>query len=701
MNTPLCAKSANAETEPLQGRMDVTAPASTVGEFMFMPAGVQVIHATKGVPGQRGKDITAHVLVERGAESHLQQQLAAINARGGDKVYFDFNHEDRDASFWPQQFVWRESPTPGVYVAGEWSASGRQAIEGKTYRSFSPVFHVDDDSKKPCRVACNTKARPNMGGLVNNPAFKNNLPLWAKHAGANQQTTQKNSMTPTELAALQAKIATLEQEIAGLVAGSTGSADDAEAIQAKRNELNAIKKDCELEEMRAKQASLEQQLLTQRTKDADDAVKAAVRRGAIPTKDEALQAAWKKACIEDVNNIALLAKIPGSSALMGSNGGLQGSPARLTINSAVISRESNEAVLGRMSSIMARQAPQANLPYNERPLVAKELAGLYAKEILPRLAEGDDIPLSGSNSLGTLAQSLTAIRTLELLTLNFPILQSIMTDFSDQIVSYGDTLTSRYRAIPAVQTYNTSTGWPTNSDHVTVDVAMTYNQWKGVPIIFQAHELAGTLRRLFDEVAPGQAYALGKDIVDYIYALITAAYTNTVTAAGLGTFGRATMIDVGGVLDDVGNPDIGRFAILARPYYSALAKDNILMQLAAFQKAEVITQRLSQVTMPDVEGFMTVKAVNLPATSIAGKTLKGFFGTKSSIALATRLSADYVNAIPGAGNGNLAVVTTPGGFSANLVQFVSHTGAYAAQRMDVIYAGSRGQLTAGALLTDV
>ena len=54
----------------------------------------------------------------------------------------------------------------------------------------------------------------------------------------------------------------------------------------------------------------------------------------------------------------------------------------------------------------------------------------------------------------------------------------------------------------------------------------------------------------------------------------------------------------------------------------------------------------------------------------------------------------------GAGNGTLQVVTTPGGFSANLVQYVNHGTAAAVQRLEVMYGASRGQIAAGALLTD-
>ncbi len=697
----IIAKASGLEPESVVCRMSIAAPNADSGEFMFMPAGTQTINATKGVPGQRGKDITVNVLVDKGTESKLQAQLDAINSRNGDRAYFDFNHDDKEASFWPSRFTWRDQPVAGVYVAGDWSDSGKRAINGKVYRSFSPVFHVDDDSKNPARIICNLNARPNMGGLVNNPAFKNNLPLWAKQAGANQQTHQRTvTVTEQQLAELRAKIQLLEQEEATLQAASNQAdaiAEDHNNLAAKQSEVAKAKQDLDNGEIRAKMLLMEKELLGNRTVQADAAVQAAVRKGQIPSRDEALKAKWRQLIVEDPEKASLLASMP--AGIVGQTQP-QFRPPQLSISGVQVTREDSRAVLGKMGEICTRQL-SPNVAYRERPTHAKELAALYAKEIMPRYNAGEDIPLTAGNTLGTLAQTLTAIRTLELLTLTFPLLSQIFTDFSDAIVSYGDTLNTRVVGIPTVQTFNNTTGWPTNSDVTTTDVAITYNQFKGVPVVFMAHEIGGTVRRLFDEIAPGQAYALGKDIVDYIYALITAAYTNTVTAAGLGTFGRSTLVDIGVILDEAANPEMGRFAILNNRYYSALSKDNTIIQLAAFQKAEVITQRLSTSTMQDVEGFRTIKAVNLPATSIAGKTLKGFAGTKSSLVLGTRLSADYVNAIPGAANGNLQVVTTPGGFSANLVQFVSHTGGYAAQRMEVMYGAARGQVAAGALLTDV
>jgi hypothetical protein len=681
-------------------------PATASGSFMFMPGGLHGIVVGTG-DRRNPKAVEAQVQVDRSSADVMRAQLAVIKKNfPGQRPFIDFFHENKEAGFWPEDFFWAESPRPGVYVTGEWSAAGKAKVEGKIIRAFSPEFRVDDVKKKPARLRCSEYAGLNLGGFTNTPAFRDILPLWAQHAGEpgvvnkNQNT---NTMTKEQLAALKAQKLQLEQEIEAIRAQGHGPEELVEQLGTKQNDLTLLASQIEAGENALRASVAEGQLLEQRRKDAKAAVAAAVKRGAIGAKDEALMASWEKLIVEDPANITLLASAKGFQNLA-----TVSAPAsqRMIIRGDVM-RESNDGVLRAMALCQARQTP--DVEYGDKLKISRELSVLYANEIMPRLKEGDDIVLRGSNTLGTLAATLTSIRTLELLTISLPLLKSILTDYSSEIVSYKDTLKTRFVGIPTVQTYNEETGWPTNSDMNTTDVSITYDQYVGVPISIQAHHIAGTVRRLFDEIAPAQAYALGKNMVDYIYALITAAYTGVSAGdsatgeavasieASLATFGRSAVIDLGGMLDDNGNPEMGRTLILNRAYYSSLAKDQTIITMAAFAQNQIIEKGV----LPDVEGFRVIKASNLPDTVISGaKLLRGFAFTKSALALATRLSADYVNALPGAGNGNLQVVTTPGGFSANQVQFVSHGSATANQRLEFIYGGSRAQVKAGALLTN-
>jgi hypothetical protein len=160
----------------LCARAEIAAPRLASHEFMFMPAGVHTVNVSRA-----GKPVQVEVLVDRATATSLQSQLRGVRARSAQRPFFDFNHDDKDASFWPSEFFWRDWPEPGVYVRGDWSQAGRAAVEGKMYRAFSPVFHVDNVRGKPARVIANAEAGLNFGGLVNKPAFHSISPLWAKN----------------------------------------------------------------------------------------------------------------------------------------------------------------------------------------------------------------------------------------------------------------------------------------------------------------------------------------------------------------------------------------------------------------------------------------------------------------------------------------------------------------------------------------
>lgn len=717
---------------PLEAAFSVAAPATAAGEFQYMPGGTYTVHLHR-----LGKPLTVTVQVDREGAAALQQQFEAVSSRSRHKPFMDFNHKKESASFWPTRFLWRDAPEPGIYVQGEWSKRGREAIEGKEYRAFSGTFHTDAQIEtrrargseeqfvpagKPgsealaARIVCHDEAGLCFGGLVNAPAFEAIQPLFAKSAentlpGASapgagtgaegptspQQTKppqqrpsrQMNEPTTLDPAALQARQTQLEQKIADLEAtgGDTNAA--IQLIEAK-SELKELALQKELAAAKAEKAQLEARETQRKEQEADAAVEVMKSNGQIPMLDKELAASYRDKFVKDPTLIPLVVKASrGQHALEGRRTPNGNAPL------VAITREANQAVLNALCASITKNREGTSMEAKKRE--AREFATLYAREISARLREGDPIPLEADNSFGTLSQTLVSTRTLELLTLQFPLLQAIATDMSDEIVKYGDSLYTRVVGIPSVTTYNQSTGWGA-SDMTTTDVSITYNQKKGVDVRIDDQSINSTVRRLFDEIAPAQAYALGKNVVDYIYALITSAFTNTVTEAGLTTFGRSTVIDIGGILDDAANPEMGRTILLNRPYFSALEKDPNITNLAAFQKSEIIERGV----LPDVSGFKVIKAVNLPATVISGtKVLKGFGFTRSALVLATRLSADYINALPGAGNGRLTVITTPGGFSANQVQYVDNQLATANQRLEIIYGASRGQVAAGALLTDV
>lgn len=537
--------------EPVLCRAAVQLAPTATGVMMYMPGGLQTITP---IDGGLGQPIT--VRVDGAGAAALNQQHAAIMARGK-RPMFDFNHEDGPASFWPAEYFWAESPEPGIYCRGEWTASGKAGVEGREWRQFSPVFHVSKKlgatPQNPAAIICRTGAKANMGGLVNDPAFHTILPLWAKNApGAHPEPTNQNQtdMTPEELAALQAKNKELQTELDALRAKDSAlkAKNETDAlvqseIRAKELELKAGKAEERIAAITARNTTLESDATARAEADADAAVNAAVARGAIAAKDEPTKKSWRALICANAGAAALLAAVPGATALGG----------RITQPNIQITTEAPNAVMKNYAAILARNAalPLSHETHKAKGQLAREASAVFAKDIR------DDAVISSmsidealkaadysdpAGNVGLLSGTLAIQRALELFQFEYPIINSISDDFSDAPGLLNQTEVTRITLKPAVQTRSTAVdsagrpvGWTTVSPAQTVDVPVTLSAHVGVPVVFGQNILASTVRNLFAEQAPMALYALGGYAVDMLTALMTAANFNAYAGTSIGT----------------------------------------------------------------------------------------------------------------------------------------------------------------------
>lgn len=602
--------------------------------IMWMPAGTHQIRATLAGKGPVERTITV------GAEAAAAMQRALLaETASGHRPLFDFDHSHGAAAGWPTRYWWEEGR--GVMVDVEWSDAGAQAITGREYRAFSPEFFADAKGRI-------TGAPKFQGSLVNDPAFKGIEPLWAANADtfqpaapADQTSTQNTMSKENHESGGGSDAATQQNQQAALQAAAAERA----SLQAKLDAANAA-------------------LQGARKENAEAAVQAAVSRGALPALDKALQAKWAKLIEADEGNRQLLDALPGNSALQ----------AAATPGGGV----AIQAKPGIVEALKSYQAASAEIR-----------ATIYAREVAPLLNKGELLgPILAANSLGTLTGELVTQRALTLLKLNFPVLSRISTDFSAERAAFDQTVKTRIRSVPQATDYHPVNGY-TTSDASTTDVPVTINAHKAVQISYNANELASTERDLFGEQAEGCQYALGKSMVDALYAVITAANFTHATTKALSGFGRADMTAMAKALYDRGVPGMGRFALLNSAYFEKLQSDATIVSLAAYQKPEVITQY----TLPPIAGFDVIQAVNLPTAG----NLTGFAGTPDTLALATRLPNDYSAALPGAsGGGVVSTVTNPDtGISVMLVQYVNHQLGAAFWRVAVMFGVAKGQVASG------
>ena len=550
----VCENAESGDDSALIAGSSFAAPETATGELMYMPAGIHQI-----VPSQHGKPVVVQVQVDRESAAALEGQRAALAARGK-RPFFDFNHDDQHASFWPEEFVWRDAPQPGVYARGEWTKSGRDGVEGKDWRQFSPMFHVDSVKAKPARIVCNPQAKPNMGGLVNDPAFSQILPLWAKDAAGAQSSPQDPThpkMTSLELTALENKnkeiqkeLDTLKEEKSALKAKQENDALVSAQISAKEGEFENNRLKIEFEGLLAKNKIQGEAIKARNETDAKAEVKLAVERGAIAAKDQVTQDFLILKATEDPAFLPVIKAMAGNAALSASGLTREATTraAREGQGGARIVHEAPSQIIKAYGAILARNAalPISDATYKDKNRLALESAALFAKEIMDNpdvigmpiedMLKAADFADPAGN-LGLLSGTLVLQNTLTKMQFNYPQLFSIFTDFSAEPGLFLQTQMSRIVLTPAVQTYNPAVdasgrplGWTTVSPAQTVNVPVTLDEYVGIPIVFGQQTLASTTRNLFGEISDQALYALGGYFVQKMMKLFTAANYNAYAA---------------------------------------------------------------------------------------------------------------------------------------------------------------------------
>ena len=349
--------------------------------------------------------------------------------------------------------------------------------------------------------------------------------------------------------------------------------------------------------------------------------------------------------------------------------------------------EQGNAVLGsnpRMNAMRARCAADA--------------AAVWANDLSPAFRAGWDVLIQAASyadvNLQTLSGTLVVQKSLELLRYNYPVLTRVITDYSQERAGLNQETMSRTTTLPAVKAYSTATGWA-DATLTATDVPITIDKHIGVPLTFNANQVQGTLRQLFDEMAPAASAAIAKEMVTSLYALITAGNfsVNAPVVSDLLGFGRGTVVDCATALTLKGvqfGPDERTF-LLAPAYFGQLSKDPAILTLASPGQPD-----------SDQQGALSVadfKAISSPSLPTTGN-LCGFAFGKSALCIATRLPGDYMKAMPQASYGDAYVITDPQlGISVQVICYVNHTMGTATRRLALMYGVAVGQAAAGQIFT--
>ena len=220
-----------------------------------------------------------------------------------------------------------------------------------------------------------------------------------------------------------------------------------------------------------------------------------------------------------------------------------------------------------------------------------------------------------------------AQQSLQFLANAFAPLRGITTDFSTDIASAGQSVTTRFATVPSVVDITSAGYAPVAGD--TTARTITLDQHRGVTLGFTDIEVLQSsinFERLF--LAP-MVQALGADMFGQLWNLVTAAnFATTPLSSSAANFDRGDVIDLGVTLTQtVKAPLMGRSVILNPAYYGAISK--------TFISADVpgITPFKADGTVPRVSGF------DIYQTDLAdanGEALAGFACHSSALIMAAR-----------------------------------------------------------------
>lgn len=648
-------------------------------KFVWMPVGEHQISAfaADGTPWQ-GKVICD----EAGAQA-VSATLARILA-AGHRVPLDKDHKDEEATAWVLGFSW--DPAQGIMVQVEWTSLGEQLLRGKVYHSFSPAFLLN---RKTSRVSGFPGGGHAAGSLVNAPAFGSAMPslIAARLAGFESTNKPASGGSPDNQNKAMNKL--LIQILAALSVEVPANATEDQLVALVTKHVDKLPtagaEGIALKAQLAELTTLKAADTARRKADAKTAVDTAVARGAIPPKDDAIQAKWLGLIEANPDHAALLAAMPDNPALTRVTQPGQGGTTEIQVEAKLL------------ENLKAYAAEKDHM----------KAGVIYARHIDPTIAkQGNDVlRVMAANSLGSSATAIILQRNLSLLKFRFPFLKAITTDFSDAGAKFGQAVTTRLRSVPTVRDYHATTGYTTRSDATTADVSITIDKHKYAAIEFNATELGSTNRDLFGEQSEPQLYALGYQLVSDLLAIIAegaaafgTAGSQATNIANAAAFATTTLDAVAAALDLRKVSPIDRFALLDSTLWPTLRADTRLVYLAGFQDRSIIE---NYDTMPRVSGFQPYNAPFLPNPVVnTDKAAHGFAGGPDALALAARLPNDYTTVLPGASAGNVRVITEPDSkLSMMLVQYVNHDIGSAISRVALMYGAAIGNKLNGQLIS--
>lgn len=217
---------------------------------------------------------------------------------------------------------------------------------------------------------------------------------------------------------------------------------------------------------------------------------------------------------------------------------------------------------------------------------------------------------------------------------------SFATDFSDQRAKLNQQVNARIASLPSVQSYDATNGYKANaaeSKSLLTDVPVTIDQHKHVPIKLDFLDENSTVKQinLLEESTMNCGYVLAKSIVDYCLMLVLSTNFSQSSAYSEANSDLDMLANIRADLNAIGANTMGRFGIVNSAVMTALTSDSRIAS-GDYHGQRINGEALGH--LKAIQGFENIfEYPDMPGNS---ENLTGFFGTRESIILATRLPQD-------------------------------------------------------------
>jgi hypothetical protein len=251
----------------------------------------------------------------------------------------------------------------------------------------------------------------------------------------------------------------------------------------------------------------------------------------------------------------------------------------------------------------------------------------------------------------TLSATEILVDVLDAFKKQFPMLTFFSTDFSAAAAVLNQQVLARIAQLPSVQSYDSTSGYDLNtadSKSLLVDVPVTLNQHKHVPVKILYLDRIASKIDLYNQSIGNIGWVLGKSVIDYVLGLCTATNFSGATTATIANTNRDTLSTITLNMNANGAASSGRYGIVSSLFFNSLDSD---IRIASGDYHGQMRDGSPYGHLVNIAGFENI--VEYPDTP-SGSNQTAFFGDKRAAAVVTRLPSDIQNVADIAGIPSIA-----------------------------------------------